>query len=52
MIIINGDLSCEILDLKTMQFLAANPDFPPINMTDKAELIIEGVFTYNIKQHH
>jgi len=49
---IDGELTCKILDLKNMQLLAANPDFPPIDITDKAELIIEGVVTYNIKQHH
>lgn len=48
---IDGELTCKILDLNNMQLLAANPDFPPINITDKAELIIEGTVIHSIKQH-
>lgn len=48
---IDGELTCKILDLNGMQLLAANPDFPPINISEKAELVIEGVVIFSIKQH-
>lgn len=48
---IDGELTCKILDIRRMQLLSANPDYPPINVAGKQDLLIEGVVTYSIKKH-
>jgi DNA polymerase V len=48
---IDGELTCKILDKRRMLLLAANNQYPPINIADKDELVIEGVVTYSIKNH-
>jgi len=34
-----------------MLLLAANNEYPPINIANKDELVIEGVVTHSIKNH-
>ncbi len=48
---IDGELTCKILDLRRGLLLAANDDYPPIRVSGKEELLIEGVVTHNIKCH-
>ena len=48
---IDGELTCKILDIRRMQLLSANENYPPINVSDKEDLLIEGVVTYSIKKH-
>lgn len=50
-IVLNGELSCKILDSENRQLLSANPAFPPITIGEQEELLIEGVVTYTIKKH-
>lgn len=48
---IDGELTCKILDKRRMLLLSANDSYPPINITDDEELVIEGVVTHSIKRH-
>jgi len=48
---IDGELTCKILDIRRMQLLSANKDYPPINVSGKEDLLIEGVVTHSIKKH-
>jgi len=48
---LDGELTCKILDKRRMLLLAANNEYPPINIADKDELLIEGVVTHSIKCH-
>ena len=48
---IDGELTCKILDLRHKRLLAANPDYPSIDIADKEDLLIEGVVVFSIKKH-
>lgn len=48
---VNGDLTCKILDKHHQLLLSANPDFPPIQITDEEDMVIEGVVVHSIKTH-
>lgn len=48
---IDGELTCKILDKRRMLLLAANKEYPPINIAGMDELLIEGVVTHSIKRH-
>ncbi len=48
---IDGELTCKILDIRRMQLLSANDAYPPINVADKEDLLIEGVVTHSIRKH-
>ena len=48
---IDGELTCKILDLRRRQLLAANPDYPPIDLRDREDLLVEGVVVYSIRKH-
>ena len=48
---IDGELTCKILDIRRMQLLSANENYPPINVSGKEDLLIEGVVTHSIKKH-
>jgi DNA polymerase V len=48
---LNGELTCKILDLKRRRLLSGNDLFPPIELGEDAELIIEGVITHSIRYH-
>jgi len=49
---LDGELTCKILDLRNKKLLAANPDYPAIDIAGKEDVLIEGVVIYNIKKHH
>lgn len=48
---IDGELTCKILDIHRKQLLSANDSYPPINVSSKEDLVIEGVVTHSIKKH-
>ena len=45
---INGELTCKILDTKNNRLLPANPDYPPIAITEGMEVVVQGVVTWAI----
>ena len=48
---LDGELTCKILDLRRGLLLSANDAYPPIRVSGKEELLIEGVVSYSIKCH-
>ena len=48
---LDGELTCKILDLKRKRLLSGNDLFPPIELGEDAELVIEGVITHSIRYH-
>ena len=48
---LDGELTCKILDLKHKRLLSGNDLFPPIELGEDAELVIEGVITHSIRYH-
>lgn len=48
--IVNGELTCKILDLKTSLLRAANPSYPPIPLTEELDCIIQGVVTHVVNK--
>ncbi len=48
---IDGELTCKILDIRRMQLLSANNNYPPINVAGLDDLLIEGIVTHSIKKH-
>ncbi len=49
---LEGELTCKMLDLKNRRLLAANPNYPPISIDGREDLIIEGVVVFSIRRHH
>ncbi|MCL6417737.1 translesion error-prone DNA polymerase V autoproteolytic subunit [Aestuariirhabdus sp. Z084] len=49
--VINGELSCKLLDTKKRRLLSSHPDYPPIPVFEGAELVIEGVVPFSIRCH-
>ena len=48
---VDGELTCKKLDKLNKRLLSANKDYPPIQIKDAMELVIEGVVTHSIKAH-
>lgn len=48
--VINGELTCKILDLKDSVLRAANLDYPPIPISEEVDCIIQGVVTHVVNQ--
>ena len=48
---IDGELTCKILDIQRRLLLPANKNYPPIDISDNEQLMIEGVVTHSIKCH-
>ena len=48
---LDGELSCKILDKKQQRLVASNRHYPPINIAEGSELIIEGVVIHSIRYH-
>lgn len=46
--VINGELTCKILDIERRLLRAANPSYPSISLDDDMELMIEGVVVHAI----
>ena len=49
---LDGELTCKILDLKNRRLLAANPNYPPISIEGREDLVIEGVVVFSVRRHH
>lgn len=49
--VINGELTCKILDSKGRRLLAANPHYPPLVLADDQDALIEGVVKASIRYH-
>ena len=48
---LDGELTCKVLDLHQRRLLSANDHYPPINLKEGVELIIEGVVLSSIRYH-
>ena len=48
---LDGESTCKILDKKKSLLLAANDEYPPINILGHEEAIIEGVIIFSIRNH-
>lgn len=48
---VNGELTCKLLDTRKKQLLSANPLYPPIQITEDLDTIIEGVVIWSIRGH-
>ena len=49
--LVDGALACKILDIPARRLLSANPEYPPIDIAENMELVIEGVVTHSIRSH-
>ena len=49
--VIDGEMTCKILDRKRCCLLSANDDYPPIPVGEDADMIIEGVVIHSIRSH-
>lgn len=49
--VLNGLYICKIADLKNNQLLSANPDNPPLKLTDSDDYTVEGVVVSSIRMH-
>lgn len=49
--VLNGELSCKLLDTRNQRLLASHPEYPPVPVDDGAELVIEGVVPFSIRCH-
>ncbi|MFT7108621.1 MAG: DNA polymerase V [Psychrobacter glaciei] len=48
---IDGQLTCKSIDLHRKLLLAANPLYPPIQITEDQDVVIEGVVKASIRYH-
>ncbi len=48
---IDGELTCKMLDLHEQLLRAGNSRYPPIQLHDNAELLIEGVVAHSVRHH-
>ena len=48
---LDGEMTCKILDTTQKRLLSANEQFPPINIGDDIECIVEGVVIHSIRSH-
>lgn len=46
--VINGELTCKILDIENRQLLAANPGYEPVALNEDTDFVIEGVVIHAI----
>lgn len=48
---VDGELVCKVLDLHRSCLLSANPNYPPIPITDDMETVVEGVVIHSVRHH-
>ena len=46
--VINGELTCKVLDIRNRQLVAANPCYAPVPLGEDMDFIIEGVVIHAI----
>ena len=49
--VVDGDMACKLLDTTNKRLLSANEKFPPIDIGDNVECLIEGVVIHSIRSH-
>ena len=49
--VIDGELTCKILDRVRGRLLSANDAYPPMPVGEEADLVIEGVVIHSIRSH-
>jgi DNA polymerase V len=49
--VLDGQLTCKILDKNNHCLRSANPGYPPISIREFSELVIEGVVIHSIRHH-
>lgn len=49
--VLDGELTCKVLDTRHQRLLSANPSFDPIPIRDDADFLVEGVVTSSIRRH-
>lgn len=49
--VLDGELTCKILDARRARLLPANSQYAPIAIAQYGELVIEGVVVSSIRQH-
>lgn len=47
----NGLFVCKIADMKNNQLLSANPDHPPVKITEHDDYCVEGVVSSTVRLH-
>lgn len=50
--VIDGEMTCKILDIKNRRLLASNDKYAPLTIGDDLTLCIEGVVVYSIRSYH
>jgi len=48
---LDGELVCKLLDLHRSRLLSANPQYPPIPITEEMDTLIEGVVIHSVRHH-
>ncbi len=48
---IDGELTCKVLDMHDQLLRSGNVRYPPIELHDNAELLIEGVVIHSVRHH-
>lgn len=48
---VDGELVCKVLDLHRSRLLSANPNYPPIPITDHMDTVVEGVVIHSVRHH-
>lgn len=49
--VLNGELTCKVLDIQRQRLLSANDDFKPMPIQEGADFVVEGVVTSSIRRH-
>ena len=49
--VLNGELTCKILDMHNRRLLSANDNYPPLPIEEGADFQIEGVVINSIRSH-
>lgn len=50
--VIDGNMTCKILDIKHRRLLSSNDNYAPIVLGDDSSINIEGVVIHSIRSHH
>lgn len=49
--VLDGELTCKVLDKHSQRLLSANKDYGPIPIREGADFLVEGVVTSSIRRH-
>jgi DNA polymerase V len=48
---LEGEMVCKVLDLHGKRLLSGNERYPPVQLQDDSDLVIEGVVTFSVRHH-